>query len=127
MVYITLNNALEIYLRVMTQSGGLMGVLNMGALESALAQPRMTFDDEDLYPTIIEKAAALGYSMVKNHPFVDGNKRTGHAVMEMFLMLNGFTIEATIDENVNIMLHVASGEAGRSEFTDWLLIHVRAI
>ncbi|MDP2981834.1 MAG: Fic family protein [Candidatus Latescibacter sp.] len=86
MVYITLNNALEIYLRVMAQSGGLMGVLNMGALESALAQPRMTFDDEDLYPAIIEKAAALGYSMVKNHPFVDGNKRTGHAVMEMFLI-----------------------------------------
>ena len=126
MVHITLGNALEIYTQIMAQSGGLVGVLSLGGLESALAQPRMTFGGEELYPTIIEKAAALGFSLVKNHPFVDGNKRTGHAVMEMFLVLNGYTIEATIDEQVNIMVHVASGESGRRELTDWLRAHVRS-
>jgi death-on-curing protein len=58
-------------------------------LESALAQPRATFGGTDLYPGLIEKAAALGFSLVMGHPFVDGNKRTGHAAMETFLILNG--------------------------------------
>lgn len=65
-------------------------------LESALIQPRMTFGGEELYPTIIEKASALGYSIIKNHPFIDGNKRAGHAAMEVFLVLNGFEISASI-------------------------------
>jgi death-on-curing protein len=126
MVYITLNEALEIYGRIMAQSGGMTGVLNIGALESALAQPRMTFDGKELYSTIVEKAAALGFSIVKNHPFVDGNKRTGHAVMDMFLALNGYMIAATIEEQVAIMVEVASGEAGRQKFTDWLRAHIQA-
>jgi death-on-curing protein len=125
MVYITLNKALEIYRRIMVQSGGMVGVLSMGALESALAQPRMTFDGKELYSTIVEKAATLGFSVVKNHPFVDGNKRTGHAVMDMFLTLNGYLIEATTEEQVAIMVQVASGEAGRQEFTEWLCAHIR--
>ena len=125
MVYITLNKALEIYRRIMAQSRGMVGVLDMGALESALAQPRMTFGGKELYPTIIEQAAALGFSVVKNHPFVDGNKRTGHAVMDMFLTLNGHMIEATIEEQVYIMVQVASGQVGRQEFTHWLRAHVR--
>ncbi|MBU1877829.1 MAG: type II toxin-antitoxin system death-on-curing family toxin, partial [Chloroflexi bacterium] len=87
----------------MVQSGGLVGVLNMGALESALAQPRLTFSGQDLYPTLIEKAAALGFSLIQNHPFVDGNKRTGHAMMETFLVLNGYKVNATLDEQVSIV------------------------
>ncbi len=84
----------------------------------------MTFGGEELYPTIVEKAAALGFSMIKNHPFVDGNKRTGHAAMETFLVLNGFEIEATVDEQEKIILQVASGELGRDDFTDWLRAHI---
>lgn len=79
MRYLTLREVLEIYQRVMHQSGGLVGVRDLGALESAVAQPRMTFDGEELYSTIVEKAAALGFSLIQNHPFVDGNKRTAHA------------------------------------------------
>jgi death-on-curing protein len=124
MVYLTLNEVLEIYNRIMTQSGGLSGILNLGALESALAQPRMTFGGQELYPTLVEKAAALGFSLIKNHPFVDGNKRTGHAVMEMFLSLNGHTINALVDEQVDIVVQVASGEIGREEFVDWLHAHI---
>ncbi len=90
MRYLTLNEVLELHLRLMKQSGGPIGVRDLNALESALAQPRMTFVGKDLYPIIVEKAAALGFSFIKNHPFIDGNKRTGHAVMETFLVLNDY-------------------------------------
>jgi death-on-curing protein len=80
--YLTLNEVLELHSQIISQSGGTPGILNLSALESALAQPRMTFGGGDLYSTIADKAAALGFSLVTNHPFVDGNKRTGHAAME---------------------------------------------
>ena len=124
MRYLTLNEVLELYRRIMEQSGGSVGIHDLGALESALAQPRVTFGGEELYPAVIEKASALGFSIIKNHPFVDGNKRTGHAAMETFLVLNGYEIEATVDEQERIILQVAAGELGRDEFTDWLRSHV---
>jgi len=101
-----------------------MGVLNIAALESALAQPRMTFAGEDLYPTVVEKAGALGYALIQNHPFVDGNKRTGHAAMEVFLVLNGYEMRAGVDEQEQIILQVAAGERNREAFTEWLRSHV---
>jgi len=73
----------------------------------------MTFGDEDLYPTIAEEAAALRFSLIKNHPFVDGNKRTGHAALETFLVLIGYEIDATVDEQEKAILHLAAGELGR--------------
>lgn len=73
----------------------------------------MTFGGEELYPTMSEKAATLGYSLIQNHPFVDGNKRTGHAAMELFLVLNGQEITATEDEQYDIILKVAAGQPGR--------------
>ena len=109
MRYLTINQVLGIYNRVMQQSGGLIGIRDLGALESAVAQPRATFGEE-LYPTIIEKASALGFSLIQNHPFVDGNKRTGHAAMETFLVMNGYSIDATVDEQVQIILQIASSE-----------------
>jgi len=125
MRYVTLSEALDLYARIMAQSGGIAGVLSMDSLESALAQPRMTFGGEELYPTLIEKAAALGFSLIQNHPFVDGNKRTGHALMEVFLLLNGYEIHAMVEEQEDVILRVASGSVGRSEFTNWLRLHVR--
>jgi death-on-curing protein len=80
----------------------------------------MTFNGEELYPTITEKASALGFSLIQNHPFVDGNKRAGHAAMESFLMLNGREISASVDEQVEIILGVASGNIDRTDFTEWL-------
>ena len=124
MRYITLSEALEIYYEVMAQSGGTAAILNLGALESALAQPRMTFAGRELYPSLVEKAVALGFSLIKNHPFADGNKRAGHAIMEMFFTLNGHTIQATVDEQVDVMVKVASGDLGREGFLDWLRTHV---
>jgi death-on-curing protein len=108
------------------QSGGSPGLRDWNLLDSAVAQPRMTFAGQDLYPNVVDKAAALGYSLICNHPFVDGNKRVGHLAMEMFLMLNGLEIEASIDEQEQIILSVAAGQMQRDTFTDWLKIHAKA-
>jgi death on curing protein len=123
MRYLTLNELLQLHRRLVEQSGGSTGIHSVEALESALAQPRMTFSGEDLYPTIAEKAAALGFSLIMNHPFVDGNKRTGHAAMEVFL-LNGYEIDASVDEQEQVILQLAAGELDRKAFTGWLSAHV---
>ncbi len=78
MRYLTIEEVLELHRLVITQSGGASAEPEPNALDSALAQPRMTFGGVNLYPTPVEKAAALGFSLVMNHPFVDGNKRIGH-------------------------------------------------
>ena len=124
MRYLTVGEVLDIYSRVMQQSGGLVGIRDLGALESAVAQPRMTFDGVELYPTLAEKASALGFSLIENHPFIDGNKRTGHAALETLLVLNGYQIDASVDEQVEIILKVASGDVDRSTFTEWLRMHM---
>ena len=76
---LTLEQILILHQRVIQQSGGASGIRDKGILESALAQPEMSYGGQALYPTIIEKVAALGYSLIQNHPFIDGNKRIGHA------------------------------------------------
>lgn len=127
MRYLTLAELLEIHRRVLAQSGGATGIRDGGALDAALAQPRMTFDGDDLYPTLVEKTAALGFALIKNHPFIDGNKRSGHAAMEVLLILNGSEIEAPVDEQEAVILAVAAGDMNREEFVRWLRSHVAAI
>jgi len=83
----------------------------------------MTFEGEELYPTVVEKASALGFSLVMNHPVVDGNKRIGHAAMETFLVLNGFEINASVDEQERVILQLAASKLDRDEFTKWLHAH----
>jgi death-on-curing protein len=84
---ISLSEALVLYRRIMAQSAGLAGIRDLGALQSALVQAEMTFDGQELYPTLVDKAAAIGFSLIRNHPFLDGNKWMGHAVMETLLLL----------------------------------------
>ena len=124
MRYLKLNEVLDIHRHILEQSGGLAGIRDFGALESALAQPKMTFEGEDLYPTLVDKAVALAYSLINNHPFVDGNKRIGHATMEIFLVLNGSEIDASIDEQEKIIVGVASGKVKREALKDWLALHI---
>ena len=126
MRYLTLSEVLEVHRQIMAQSGGAEGLMHLPALESALAQPQMTFGGEDLYPTVVDKAAALGYALIKNHPFLDGNKRTGHAAIEVFLVLHGYEIRSTVDEQERVILQVAASEIDREEFTTWLRTHVVA-
>ncbi len=125
--YLTLKEVLEIHRQVIEWTGGTIGVCDLKALESAIMQPRITYGGEELYPTTEEKAAALGFSLVMNHPFVDGNKRTGHAAMETFLVMNGYEIRASVDEQEAVILRLARGELSREEFTDWLREHVVVI
>lgn len=126
MRYLTLLEVLELHRLAIAQSGGLAGLRDMDALESAVAQPQMTFGGEDLYPTLVEKASALGFSLIKNHPFVDGNKRVGHAALETFLVLNGCEIDGSVDEQEEIILSVSAGTLDRDGFTQWLGSHVIA-
>ncbi len=94
-------------------------------MDSALAQPQMTFGGQDLYPGLAEKAAALGFSLVCNHPFMDGNKRVGHAAIETFLVLSGWELAAGMDEQERIILQVAAGSLKRNVFTAWVQSHLR--
>jgi death on curing protein len=124
MKYITLGEVIDLYFQIMNKTGGLPGIRDLGSLESAIAQPRMSYGNNDLYPTIEEKAAALGYSIIMNHPFVDGNKRIGHAAMEVFLVMNGKEINAVIDEQEKIILDLAANRIDRQVFTDWICSHI---
>lgn len=125
--FLTLIEVVELHSQIIEQSGGALGIRDRGALESALAQPRMTFGGEELYPTLVDKAAAIGFSLIMNHPFVDGNKRIGHAAMEVFLVMNGYEIDADVDEQEAIILSLASGELEREAFAQWLKNHIKVI
>ena len=124
MRYLALGDILELYRRIIEETGGAMGIRDMNGLMSALGQPKMTFDGADLYPSVAEKAAGLGFSLIMNHPFLDGNKRVGHAAMELFLLMNGREIVASVDEQQEIILDLAKGELGRAEFLNWLEQHL---
>ncbi len=124
--YLSLIEILDLHRRIIEISGGAIGIRDLGMLESAIAQPHMTFGGEELYPSLLDKAAALGFSLIMNHPFVDGNKRIGHAAMETFLVLNGLEISASVDEQEQIILALASGDLEREQFVEWLKQHVVA-
>ncbi len=120
MKFLSFFQILELHRQIIAQSGGSLGIRDIGALESALAQPKMTFDKKELYQTLQEKAAALAFSLSSNHPFVDGNKRVAHAAMEVFLFLNGHEISAPVDEQEELFLKLANGKLTRQELSEWL-------
>jgi death-on-curing protein len=127
MRYVTLAEVVELHRRLLQATGGAPGIRDFGALESAVAQPKAAFGGTDLYPTLGEKAAALCLALVQDHPFVDGNKRVGHAAMETFLVLNGSEIDAPSDAQERIMLDLAAGRLDHRQLTDWLRQHLRPL
>jgi death-on-curing protein len=127
MRYLTLAEVLELHRRVIAQSGGANGIRALGGIESALAQPQMTFDGKELYPTLASKAAAICFSLVMNHPFYDGNKRIGHAAMETFLVLNGCELVAEVDNAEQTILQLAAGKLTRDELLAWVTEHLRSL
>lgn len=124
MRYLTLGEVVSLHRAVVAATGGADGIRDLGGLESALAQPKATFDALDLYPTTIDKAGILAFGLAVNHPFVDGNKRIAHAAMAVFLELNGFSIEASVVEQETVMLDLAAGKMTREDLTVWLAGHV---
>ena len=113
--YLSLVEILDLHGRNVEATGGPAGIRDLGVLKSALAQPRATYGGVERYPTLEEQAAALGYSLVLNHPFVDGNKRVGHAAMAGFLALNGWELGGSIDEAERVILALAAGSRSRAQ------------
>jgi len=124
--YISIEEVLELHRRIIRQWGGASGVRDRGSLESSVLQPLQSFGDHELYPTLVEKAAAVGYFLIQNHPFVDGNKRIGHAALETLLALNGYELSASFDEQEKIVLSVASGGLSREALAEWVQQHIIA-
>lgn len=118
--YLNLLQLLRLYEQVMEDTGGAVGISNLDLIESALAQPHSNFNKKDLYPDIVSKAAVLGYSLISNHGFIDGNKRIGHAAMEVFLVINGWELVAEVAEQEKVILDVAAGGVNRSDFENWV-------
>jgi len=127
MRYLALGEVVDLHRRLLEATGGASGIRDFGALESAIAQPKATFEGVDLHPTLVEKAAALGFSLVQGHAFVDGNKRVGHAAMETFLILNGSEIDAPVNDQERLILDLAAGRIGRGHLIDWLRQHVKPL
>ena len=127
MEYLTLEEVLLLHARLIQRTGGEGGVRDMGMLESALARPQAAFEGEDLYPGLWNKAAALMHSLVKNHPFVDGNKRTALTATCLFLELNGYTLAASNEEVLGSAKRAAVGEINVKSMAEWLERHSKAI
>jgi death-on-curing protein len=127
MRYITLGEILSLHSRIVSQSGGSPGIRDFGGIASAVAQPRVSVGGIDAYPSLIEKAAVLGFALSQNHGFVDGNKRIAHAAIETFLILNDFELEASVDEQESTVLQLAAGTLTRESLVSWLEEHVTAI
>ena len=107
MIKLTKDNILTLYKIMVDNTGGTIGIRDTSLLESALNAPFQTFGDEELYPSIIEKASRLCYGLIKNHPFIDGNKRIGVYAMLVFLELNNLNLNFSDEEVINIALKTA--------------------
>ena len=100
--------------------GGSHGIRDSAALESAIARPFQTFDEKDLYPSVLEKAASLIESILVNHPFIDGNKRTGYTLLRLYLIQNGLDITASQDNKYEFVINIASGILKYEGILSWL-------
>lgn len=124
MRYVVLSEVLEDHTKALEDFGGGSGLRDYNLLASAIAQPKATFGGQDLYPTLAEKAATLCFSLVLNHPFIDGNKRTGYLSMTRFLSLNGYDFVYNIDEIETELNNLAAGQISREDFTIWVEKHL---
>ena len=115
----------EIHEFVIQLYGGSFGLRDEGLLESALASPRQTMFDEELYPDLAVKAAILLIGLVKNHPFVDGNKRTAFLATLRFLEVNGYMLTAAEEELFNLVQDVVSSQVEKNQVTEWLKAHTK--
>ena len=125
MRYLTLSEILYLHRRLLERTGGAAGIRDLRIVEAAIAAPKATFDGQDLFPDVVCKAATLGYALIQGHAFIDGNKRVGHAAMDVFVRLNGHFIIADIDEQERAVLAVASSQWSRERFLVWLEENVR--
>ena len=123
MIRLSKSQVLLLHEQLVAETGGSPGLRDEGMLDSALNSPFQTFGGEDVYPSLQQKAAHLCFGLVKNHPFVDGNKRIGAHVMLVFLALNGIELQYTQTELSDIILQLAAGTIQSSDLLNWVLTH----
>lgn len=124
---IDLKEVLSIHAILIERFGGIVGVRDQGALEAAIHRPFATFDHQDLYPSAVDKAAALFESIIINHPFLDGNKRTAYVLMRLLLMNNGRDIEATEDDKYAMVISASTGKLRFEDIRSWIQKRLRHI
>ena len=114
---------LMIHADLLQRYGGEPGLRDIGLLDSALAQPKMTFGRKYVHKTLFDKTAAYGFHVCKNHPFVDGNKRVTFILMDIFLQKNGWEIVSPEEEVYRMMMNLASGKLTKIQLSSWLKEH----
>ena len=117
------NQVTALHSALIREFGGIDGIRDEELLESALAAPFQTFGGEPVYPSLQAKAAQLGFGLIRNHPFVDGNKRIGAHTMLVFLAVNGIELRYEQQELIDIVLSVAAGQIDRQGLLQWILDH----
>jgi death-on-curing protein len=120
MDYLTAKQIMFIHSRLINETGGSQGVHDLSALESAVGRPQSSFDNQDLYPSLFMKAAALLDSLIRNHPFVDGNKRAGMTAAALFLRRNGYQLKTSQEDVVRTAMGVAQSQLTIEEIAVWL-------
>ena len=123
MIRLSKTQILLLHEQLIAETGGSSGLRDEGMLDSALNAPFQTFGGEDVYPSLQKKAARLCFGLVKNHPFLDGNKRIGAHVMLVFLALNGIELQHTQTELSDVILQLAAGTIQSSDLLNWILAH----
>lgn len=126
-VYLTLEQILLIHEDQIVRYGGLTGLRNLPLIESAAFRLQVTFDGKDMYPSLFDKAAVLMQSLILNHAFIDGNKRTGTAAMLIFLELNGYRLQVTQSELVDATMNVALKEWSIERLAEWISKYIKKI
>lgn len=123
MIILTKSQILIMHKSLIKETGGLDGIRDESLLDSAINAPFQKFDNQDLFPTIQQKAARLGYGIIKNHAFVDGNKRIGTHTMLVFLAINGLELDYTQEELYSIILDIADDKLELADLTKWIINH----
>jgi death-on-curing protein len=123
-IWVRLDTVLAIHSRQILEHGGLAGVREIGLLESALSRPTNKYSYDSPKPTIAQLASAYAFGLSKNHPFIDGNKRTAFVVCELFLRLNKLGIEASVEEKYTTFLSLADGTLSEDELANWIADHL---
>lgn len=123
MKYLYPKQVIYLYQHVIQQTGGMLGLRDEGLLESAVYRPQASFGGHDLYPDLFSKAAALGHSMISNHPFVDGNKRVGFEAMRLMLRRNGYNLRVSPETAFDVVMEIAQGARTEQGIADWLKKH----
>ena len=124
MIILSKDQIILMHHQLIEETGGSHGLKDEGLLESALAAPFQSFDGKDLFPSVYQKAARLGFGLASNHAFIDGNKRIGAHAMLVFLMINNIQLEYTQEELSDLFLGVADNTKDYPDVLSWIIAHL---